>query len=778
MIHSLPRALVLLAVSLVMVPNVAFAQASSVDQVLGAIAEVIRDRAKQVASQTVANKLKSNLCSGTLDVPRKAEEGGGKLTLNLGGSDDCKSTYLLPEPGQEPKKAVCTPDDVFVRTCRAAIRMETPLNDPYLLKSLSLDTVDFLMRVSARSLNKDKYVESGLVEIGAFVHAALEQLSGQKKGPGDLAQPLLDLADRLEKGEFAVRLFTELEAADETKALQAGLKGVVDGWVKTDKCSPFADSANPGAGCQAAWYDTTCTPNAARDAARDAVFESLFGAGGELADGRNKACKAAYPGNAAKQSACWKARLTHNLHGVLARGACLAQNPSPDPFESRKVFRELTYVVDELAVYREAMEGLGVATKPLDEFAIAVQRVRLTALPRAELGAGIRFLGAYAAALGESPERTHEWVRALRTELDAAVQTHTLAAFEALLRGNALGTAGPFRGSTFGTLRGATKDLLTITAFPFLRASAAFPRGDTDLQASLKAAEALQDAATELLGALKEGKADAATASELLVRVGGFIDQLAKVAEVREKVTTALEKRDKGKRDAASADFKRFASSMKAGSEVLALAAKRDWVGLALRIEDELARVAAKGKVVELERSLRFVKVLLSMYQAESTDEAKAIFSAALEEASSRERRFDGLWTFDVAALFGLQGGAGYVREGTFGTNHVTNSTLAGLAAPVGVQVGIGHLGVLVYPLDLGSYLTAPLSTGGADEAKAGKVAWQSALRFGAAAYWRIWADVPVILGVAADVSPRIEKNVEFRWYATLALELPLFVIH
>jgi len=773
---SLSRRLVLLAVSLGMVPNMTFAQASSVDQVLGAIAEAIRDRAEQVASQSVANKLKSNLCSGTLDVPLDAGKGEGKLTLRLGGSDDCKATYLLPQPGQQPQKGVCTPDDVFVRTCRAAVRMEAPLNDPYLLKSLSQDTVDFLMRVSARALDKEGYVESGLVEIGAFVHAALEQLSGEKKGPGDLSQPLLDLADRLEKGEFAERLFDELEATRRPAALQAELQGVVEGWVKVEKCTPFTDPATPG-GCQPAWYAATCPPDAARDAARNAVYEKLFGAGGGLADGRNTACRAAYPGNEAKRRKCWKARLTHNLYGVLVRGACLAQNPSPDPLESRKVFRELTYVVDELVVYREALEGLNVGTRTLDEFAVAVQRVRLTALPRAELGAGIRFLGAYAAALGESPERTREWVKTLRAELGDAVQAGTLQAFEGLLRGGALGMSGPYQGSTFGALRGATKDLLTLTAFPFLRASVGFPRGDADLLATLKAAEVVQVAATDMLAALGEGKADAGAASALLVRVGAFIEQLAKVAEVREKVTTTLETGGKGRVGAAPVDFRRVASSMRAGAVVLSLAAKKDWVGLALRLEDELARLAAKGKVVELERSLRFVKVLLSMYQAESTDEAKAIFSAALEDASSRERRFHGAWTFDVAALFGLKGGAGYVRQVALGTNHVTNSTLVGLAAPLGVQVGRGHFGLLVYPLDLGSYLTAPVSTGGADQPKAGEVAWQSALRFGVATYWRIWADVPVILGAAADVSPRIEENVELRWYGTLALELPLFVI-
>lgn len=97
--------------------------------------------------------------------------------------------------------------------------------------------------------------------------------------------------------------------------------------------------------------------------------------------------------------------------------------------------------------------------------------------------------------------------------------------------------------------------------------------------------------------------------------------------------------------------------------------------------------------------------------------------------------------------------------------------SLYGLYAPFGLQIAWRDVGLLVYPVDLGAYMTADLG-------RESPPVWGGALRAGAAVFWRPSGRVPLVLGVAYDHRPEIVGAPENRFFGTVGLELPLFLIH
>jgi hypothetical protein len=171
----------------------------------------------------------------------------------------------------------------------------------------------------------------------------------------------------------------------------------------------------------------------------------------------------------------------------------------------------------------------------------------------------------------------------------------------------------------------------------------------------------------------------------------------------------------------------------------------------------------------EVGAALHFVRVLMAVHQAKSPEEAKATFEAELQSLSSRAERFDSL-TVDLAALVALEGGYHLYQPSPGGPTTPGAGYIYGLYAPFGVQVAWKELGGLIYPVDVGAYLTA--NQGGQPPKPA------SALRLGAALYWRIVADIPIVAGVAYDYRPAFEDFQEHRVFAHVSIELPLFIIH
>jgi hypothetical protein len=856
-----------LAIVALLAPTLALGQAATVDQVLAAVAEVVRDRAKQVATRAIARNLAENLCSGEVrlppyrprvqegraspamrtftvstgagpsDVPRSAGEPSfeSPLVLTLGGKRPCRRTYLREvvdaDPGHgeagraapsvEPELATtadrCDADDVFIRTCRAAKRLEVPLTDPYLLKSLSRDTIDFLMRVAARNLSAPVYEESGLVELGAFIHTVLEQLGQQKPNAGELAGPTLALADKLSAG-VPRRTFKDLQSTDVPRTLELALeRDVVDPWLASS-CAPYetARGAKPAAAknllprsCRREWFiaPAGAPPETLVDCDiyersrfdRRQVFDTIFGTRreeGPLYAGRDQACAAAFPKPETpgvrddKRDArmqCHQARLAFNLYGSLVRARCA---PRLGDVRVRSAFRELGYVVAEQGVYRAALEELPVdpaSVGTLDGFLDAVQKLDLADLPREELATGVRLAGLYAAARDAAPEGTSAWLELLARDLKAEVRSPAEDSYSRLLHGDALGTEIPLSSPAVEALAAGVKDLLTVPALAVVRHQRELD-DMREVRAKLTVSvETARAAVRRLLEALDRDPAGAGSFRDYVGAIAAFLSDLGDVTaamgkaledsrvmkevapNLRLDVESAISKLPPEERGAV---FARAAMAMKQGALALELASERDWVGLGIRVSDEISRVTgAGGKIPELERSLRFARVLLSMYQAPSVDEAKAIFAANLEDASSRERRWDdGGSTVDVGALLGFAVGRQYSHLRTEGQpTQRDHARLYGVFAPFGVQVAKGLLGVLAYPVDLGSYLTTTVGDGRD---------WRDALRPGGAFLIRPSGAIPLVLAVGADYRFEIDGEDERRWYVTGALELPLFTIH
>lgn len=808
-------------------PAFVLAQTAAVDQVLAALAEVVRDRAKQVATRTIAENLSKSLCNGKITLPPEGPKAGTTLaageettadvpfapdqpttttplTLYLGGKDVCRDSYLkaVPKPGAKGAAYACDADDVFLRTCRLTKRLEVPLTDAYFLKSLSRDTVEFLMRIGARNLSAKVYTQSGLVEIGAFIHAILEQLGSKRPSPRELAEPTLALADRLSAG-VPRRAFADLEPATVTttnaKRLRAELKrAVVSPWSRAG-CPPYSSKKADGTleRCAADLYDApSCEAFEKTKGSRDKVYRTLFGKGGPLSAGRDEVCGTAFadPPDAdaetlakigERRTNCRRARLTINLYGYLVRASCTADKSDE---QARATFRELGYVVAEHLSYTDALEELAPDTeKALDAFLDDVHALDLSALPREELAAGIRVVGTYAAAVDLAPQATAGWLALLSHDLENSAQPPYETSYSRLLHGAALGTdsAGVVPGPV-AALRVAVKDLLTLPALAVLKqtdllgaASEARKRFAAPLQAAHASIHRLLDAIQhdpaakgefrDYVGALAAFLSDLA---DLTVAMGAAVEDAAGFApNVVTTTTTATALKQLPPKGV----FTRAAIAMKQGALALQLAADRDWVGLAIRVSDELTLVSGAGGDVpaEVERSLRFIRILLSMYQAASVEEAKAIFAANLEDASSRERRYnDRELTADIAALVGFNVGRQFSSIHANELSTTSNAELYGVFAPFGLQLAYQSIGFLLYPVDLGAYLSSPSGDGGSSPR------WQDALRAGATLYIRPSAGIPVVVGGGVDYRPRFEGREERRWLFTLGLELPLFLLH
>lgn len=94
--------------------------------------------------------------------------------------------------------------------------------------------------------------------------------------------------------------------------------------------------------------------------------------------------------------------------------------------------------------------------------------------------------------------------------------------------------------------------------------------------------------------------------------------------------------------------FQQFAQGLLTFTGILEHAKERDWVAIGFDISDQLRDYKVKNE--GFQNGLRFSRTLLTMYQAESVEEAKGIFQATLENEASRERRYNQT-AYDITAL-------------------------------------------------------------------------------------------------------------------------------
>ena len=114
----------------------------------------------------------------------------------------------------------------------------------------------------------------------------------------------------------------------------------------------------------------------------------------------------------------------------------------------------------------------------------------------------------------------------------------------------------------------------------------------------------------------------------------------------------------------------------------------------------------------ELVRSLAFLRLLMSVYQAETKEDAKAIFQSALVQKGSRRERFQ-RFSIDVAAALGARIGVQTQRTATTATGETEWTAASGFGGTLRARrrsICVRALGLLLYPIDLGAYLVANLA--------------------------------------------------------------------
>lgn len=126
--------------------------------------------------------------------------------------------------------------------------------------------------------------------------------------------------------------------------------------------------------------------------------------------------------------------------------------------------------------------------------------------------------------------------------------------------------------------------------------------------------------------------------------------------------------------------------------------------------------------------------------------------------------------SIDLAALVAVRFGLQVNGSGPGDPPTLPRELMAGLFAPFGLQVAWRWIGLLISPVDLGSYLVAQES-GAPPKAAA-------AIRLGLTAYARPSRTVPIVVGVGYDYRPPFETWAMHRLSIFAALELPLFTLH
>lgn len=690
------------------------AQTVDVDKLLGVLAEVIQDRAKQVAAETVKARLLAGVCGEDL----KLEANGRVLLLHL-GRRQCVD---------RDKDSPCTADDLFVKTCRLAKATGgTSLTDVSFLKTVAADTIGLTIRLAAFSIDAPSFSDAGLDVLGPVLYRLAEVLSQPGHTDDDVAQVLLEFSDALATDHASDTLAT-LGSSLETKQL---MTDVVNALSKTDTTSVLGtDQLTATISCKD-WDDAR--------AKRGATYVKLFEtAGSGYPEAANKPCPTG-------SKECAAAQLGLRLGDLLKKLECKKTGD-----DARKAYRQLGYVITEKNLYEQAFAELGTAgSQHLDDFIAAAATQVAPVPPRDELARGVRLVGTALRARSRDRAELERWLKALDVDARAAVDAGNI---DLLRRSEALNWSNRDTWpDSVRAVREAAKDLI---AHPRVAAALQLgaPRSGEQQKARLDALRSMAELFQRLLVMSQKPAAE----DSIGVRVAALLRAIAGVAGAME-----------GGGEAATA----MKEALKLGGDVVALAEQRDWIGLALASGDALGRLLPGAIPPEVANALRFVRVLMAVHQAKSPDEAKATFASALQEITSRAERY-GVFSIDVAALVAVRAGWQHNDNAKEGLSQPAsaNEFMAGLFAPVGLQLASGCVGLLIYPLDLGSYLLANTS-GTPPKASA-------AVRIGATFSLRPWADVPIDFGLGYDYRPAFDAWVEHRAFGFAALELPLFIIH
>jgi len=175
------------------------------DQVLAVLAQVVRDRAKLIASEAIRDHIVDQLCGGRwLTV--------GKAQIRLGGSDDCRD------------KAICRADDVFASSCRL-VRDPDPLSltDTHFLKQLGRDTTHFAIRLSASGLEVSDYEKANLPDVADYLFDIVQEMGTSPPDIDAIATRTLVLASVVGDPALPKTVLDQIRAMDAVQKLKTEL---------------------------------------------------------------------------------------------------------------------------------------------------------------------------------------------------------------------------------------------------------------------------------------------------------------------------------------------------------------------------------------------------------------------------------------------------------------------------------------------------------------------------------------------------------------------------
>jgi hypothetical protein len=748
--------------------HAAAATTETANEVLSALAEVIKDRSRLVASQTIRNDILSELCRGTLTVTSKS---GEVRELKMGGSDACKAD---PHTG-------CTADDQFVDSCTVLDTLDAPLTDPTYLKRFGRDALRFGFRIGGAEYDAELYAQLDIAELADFVYNLLDLLSQPDVSPSDLANPLLAFADHL-GDERSIASFKGIAALPQTRALlqqklpplgarvAEAIGDLACRQLAKDpdlaRTSPTLYRAIAGASSLAKQKTPACAAVVAQSwqwlrplsSADDCqalrandleplrqLFRELFlVAGAPLEAGFKRSCDQL---PAEDVSACHGAMLAMRLYPPLARSRCSssAQGSAELSQGLRNLYflfggRDGQSVPDALKAYVPGDEAI-----EQDWLALGAEARRQLAISAGvgqyELASTLRLTGSLLQAYQTLPTEVEDWLTKVQGELELGSGNADPLAAKSLLWASRPTLPAP--------LRDVRDALVNVLMLPRLRLALSSAASENEYyKATKQVALAIGN-----LARFAKAQNKPAAKEDAIRRFAQLLRAQAAIVGA----TAQVEKLEKHERKR----LERLARLLENGADVSERVAESDWVGVAVVVSDQ-ARDSLKSRkdLTIIASSLAFSRVLLSAYQSKSKEDAKAVFEAALEDVASRERRY-ARWTVDIAALAAARGGLQRQEDDTRG--------YYGMFAPVGAQVACQGFGLLLYPVDVGAYL---VDSGSAPESS-------EAVRFGLASYARFSSSVPIVLGLGGDYRPAIEDRAQaWRAHAFIALELPLYTIH
>lgn len=859
-------------IAFLIIPTYSFANSatvSSVDQVLGALAEVVKDRAKTVATEAIIDRLTSELCGDEEEIKNNPEEikkiildnEGIPQTFYLGGTQGCRN-------GTEK----CNSDNLFVKACRI-IKNEPNmlLTDPYFLKTLSRDTVGFAVRLSAYKLDHKQFESLNLEPFTDFIHAVMEQLAKGKTDMGAFSSKVDELANQYSTNEYYIQILSDIE--DEATALDAA----TDDLIKNEKAH-FADEIKKLTLIETLKEETTIgakdldgaadkllkelgsvknMKNAPekikdyiltaklkenREEARvlaikvkkisdavnnlmekptretqkkelndrwqdnDLIFKNLFDDDKPFSKATSSKCSEAGFDSDGLIKTCRQAQLMFRLQDMVYR----VKFDTTEDVKGK--IRRFLYTLDESKIYRDAANGDTKFNQKYDSFSQAIimafkDRVQDGTLTHAAIADTLSLTAAVAQALTHESDDAIKWLRQFQNDLRNPSSIKTLNDLKSIP------SLDWFKKESLpyytGKMRSAFKHMFFSPQIYLY----SWAEDSRNIDLIVKFAIEISSA-TRMI-------------------TSNHVDKPSVVSVVNQ-LTTFIKKISENMPDDGDDKLKQFASALKSVSVILEHAQERDWVAVGFDINDQLNdKVATSEKLKalpvmekylsqqnnrikyingelifigemtekekkdllklsndksytkaieklfeksqksrEFQNGLRFARTLLSMYQASSIEEAKGIFQATLEHQSSRKERND-QFSIDVAALAGFRAGNVWLNWDKSSTNDDSNGFGLGIYAPFGVQLAKKTLGLLIYPVDLGAYLSGSL----ADETAEIRV--QSAIHTGIALYCRPWKKTPVVFGGSYDYKPRFadDDSSEHRVGGFMALELPLFII-